>query len=471
MGTMTEKSLELANFLKSQSIFQVLDMNVLESLSVLFSEIVCGPGQLIFREGDAPDGVYVVRSGSVAVIEGKSESKVIAYLTAGECFGEMAVLQDSPRTATIRVPEEAVVLRLPTPALKELTRKFPAFTSKISDIVQSRLSGRVSFKPPGLQGNLAFFDLPTVIQAVLGSRQNGVLSLFGGNGREVGRVTLKKSMISSACFGHLKGEAALYELMNSSEPLEFTFDHIDEIETADDSDLLKRPPHMLLIEGARRADELPKLIVSTGWPSSLYEQVKAVPDLNAFGAERRDLLRTLWSLIEMGCNTESICKQLSNDRYSVLTLLDEMLKADWLRKEDGPKATDEILRRTGQFKKPTMAELMKYAKNADQQDDDKFSGTYERPKELVRVINAFNGCATNLGLLYGKGEVRAVLQESLLKASKVFPVLSGLKVHVDSPCLDMRRASAEFSESADSVAGILLLGNYLMGQLVKSQNI
>lgn len=470
MGTMTEKSLELANFLKSQSIFQVLDMNVLEDLSLLFTEAVYGPGQVVFREGDAPDGVYVIKSGSVAVIEGKSESKVLAYLTAGECFGETAVLQDSPRGATIRVPEEALVLKLPTSAMRELTRKFPAFTSKIAEIIQSRQSGRVSFKPPGLQGNLAFFDLPTVIQTVLASRQDGVLSLISSNGREIGRVALYKSMIHSCSFSHLKGEAALYELMNSSDPFEFTFDHLEQLESEPDREFAKRPPHMLLIEGARRADELPKLIESCGWPNSIYDQIKTVPDINAFGAEKRDLLRTVWSLVEMGCNTDSICKQVSQDRYSVLTLIDEMLKANWIKKEEGPKPTDEILRRTGQFKKPSILELKKLAQN-DFEDEGKFSGTYERPRELVRVINAFNGLATNLGLLYGKQEVRSALQAAVVKVSKVFPVMSGLKIHVDSPSLDMRRTNAEFSASLDAVAGILLLGNYLMSELLGSQNL
>ena len=126
MGTMTEKTQELANFLKNHSIFGMLEMSVLENLSLLFSETTYGPGQIIFREGDLPDGLYVIKSGSVAVLHGKSESKVLAYLTAGECFGEMATVQDSPRTATIRVPEEAVVLRLPTAALKEVAHKFPA---------------------------------------------------------------------------------------------------------------------------------------------------------------------------------------------------------------------------------------------------------------------------------------------------------------------------------------------------------
>ncbi len=464
MGTLTEKNLELAEFLKTQSIFQVLEQSVVESLSVLFSEIVCGPGQIIFREGDAPDGLYVVKSGSVAVLK---EKKVIAYLTAGECFGEMAIVQETPRTATIRVPEEAIVLRLPTSALKEVTRNFPAITEKITDVIERRSQGRTTFKPPGLQGNLAFFDLPTVIQTVISSKQDGILSLYGRTGRTIGKLILKASSIADASFDHLKGEHALYELLNSTEPLDFTFDQMDCNDTEADKNLIRRPPHMLLIEGARRADELAKLLENVGWPGAMYIQLKTVPDLAQF-PERKDLLRSLWNLIEMGCNTESICRQIPYDRYSILSILDEILNLKWVRMEAGPKATDEIKRRTGQYSKPNLQELMKKSSGTAKSTS---SISMDKPLELVRVINSFNGISTNLGTLYGKVEVRMILLEALAKAVRVFPVLQGLKVHIDSPCLDMRSASSEFSESPDSVAGILLLGNYLMDLLVKMQNL
>ncbi|MBX9719814.1 MAG: hypothetical protein K2X81_00325, partial [Candidatus Obscuribacterales bacterium] len=208
---------------------------------------------------------------------------------------------------------------------------------------------------------------------------------------------------------------------------------------------------------------LPKLIKSTGWPNAVYTQIKTVPDLAAFGPERRDLLRTLWTLIEMGCTTESICKQLRYDRYTVLSAIDEVIKVNWVKQEEGPKITDELRRRTGQFSKPSLQDLMQIAKG------EKPSGTVESPFELVKVINAMNGVSTNLGLMYGKVEVRMLLQEALAKTSKTFPVLTGLRVHIDSPCLDMRGASSEFSTSPDNIAALLLLGNNLMELVLKMQ--
>lgn len=222
-----DRKLEIIDFLKNHSIFQLLDREIIEGLSQQIIELECGPGHIVFQEGDPADAIFIIRRGAVAVLQSKPQAKVLAYLTAGECFGEMAIVHDAPRNATIRVPEEASILRLPSAALRDLTKKFPAITNELADIINRRTTGDSPFKPPGLQGNLAFFDLPTVIQAVLGGRRSGVLVLYGRSGKAVGQLVMKDAMIAQAIFDQLKGEHALYELMNSDEPLDFTFDQKD----------------------------------------------------------------------------------------------------------------------------------------------------------------------------------------------------------------------------------------------------
>ena len=63
-----------------------------------------GPGQVIFRKGDVGDKLYIVVHGEVEVVgeeTGKGET-IIAKLGAGDCFGEMALLRDDRRMATVR---------------------------------------------------------------------------------------------------------------------------------------------------------------------------------------------------------------------------------------------------------------------------------------------------------------------------------------------------------------------------------
>jgi hypothetical protein len=55
-----------------------------------------GPGQILFSAGDPGDALYIVASGKVEILEG---DQLIASLSEGEAFGEMALLSGSSRTA------------------------------------------------------------------------------------------------------------------------------------------------------------------------------------------------------------------------------------------------------------------------------------------------------------------------------------------------------------------------------------
>src|SRR5258705_10450970 len=86
----------------------------------------CAGGEVLFKEGDPADGLYLIRRGSVMIsrtIAGREV--VLSYLSAGNYVGEMALLSDSPRAATGKaaVTTEAVGLR-PAP-FKSLTPPNP----------------------------------------------------------------------------------------------------------------------------------------------------------------------------------------------------------------------------------------------------------------------------------------------------------------------------------------------------------
>ncbi len=73
----------------------------------------CPAGTVLFREDERGDTMYVVQSGRVRITkEGKDGQKTLAVLGAGEFFGEMAILNNKPRTASAEVVEDARLLVL-----------------------------------------------------------------------------------------------------------------------------------------------------------------------------------------------------------------------------------------------------------------------------------------------------------------------------------------------------------------------
>jgi CRP/FNR family transcriptional regulator, cyclic AMP receptor protein len=71
----------------------------------------CAPGEVLFREGEAGQHMFVLQSGTVRITkDGKGGEKTLAILGAGEFFGEMAILNAKPRNATATVETAARVL-------------------------------------------------------------------------------------------------------------------------------------------------------------------------------------------------------------------------------------------------------------------------------------------------------------------------------------------------------------------------
>lgn len=73
----------------------------------------CEAGEVLFSEGEPGETMYVLQSGAVRITKSvKGEDKTLAILGPGEFFGELAILNDKPRSATAIVEEPSQVLVL-----------------------------------------------------------------------------------------------------------------------------------------------------------------------------------------------------------------------------------------------------------------------------------------------------------------------------------------------------------------------
>jgi NADH dehydrogenase len=92
-------------------------------------------GEVIFHQGDLGDNVYVIEKGTCEVLRGEQH---VADLGAGDYFGEMAVLGNVSRNATVRATTASDVLLIPRGDFQQLKSSVPAFGAVFEDLARRR---------------------------------------------------------------------------------------------------------------------------------------------------------------------------------------------------------------------------------------------------------------------------------------------------------------------------------------------
>lgn len=95
---------------------------------------------VLFREGHKGETMYIIQSGRVKITKkGPEAEKTLAILGKGEFFGEMALLEDKPRSATAVILEDADLLCIPKVALEAMLVKKPQLALQMLKKLCSRL--------------------------------------------------------------------------------------------------------------------------------------------------------------------------------------------------------------------------------------------------------------------------------------------------------------------------------------------
>jgi CRP-like cAMP-binding protein len=97
-------------------------------------------GEIIFREGDAGDTMYVIMSGEVEISrERKGERTVLARMKRGEFFGEMSLMDDMPRSATVTALHRTRLLPMTRRSLFERAEEDPAVLVRMLGALSTRI--------------------------------------------------------------------------------------------------------------------------------------------------------------------------------------------------------------------------------------------------------------------------------------------------------------------------------------------
>ena len=105
-------------------------------------------GADVFKEGQEPDGLYLIEKGNVEVVKGwqpreegqrRETAHAIAMLEAGDAFGEMALLVNEKRTASVKCVEDCQFFRLKRKSFDDLVKISPNLSMALSKLLARRL--------------------------------------------------------------------------------------------------------------------------------------------------------------------------------------------------------------------------------------------------------------------------------------------------------------------------------------------
>jgi CRP-like cAMP-binding protein len=92
--------------------------------------------EILFRTGDAPDGMYVLLEGSMEVIVGDT---VVEHSVRGAILGELALIDNSPRVATVVAREPSRLVKLDQRRFNFLIQQNPFFATHVMKVLADRL--------------------------------------------------------------------------------------------------------------------------------------------------------------------------------------------------------------------------------------------------------------------------------------------------------------------------------------------
>jgi CRP/FNR family transcriptional regulator, cyclic AMP receptor protein len=135
------RSTDVVELLARVPVFSTLEGEHLERIADLAVPRAFEPGQVVFREGDASDTCYIVRSGRARATREHSGGRTITLATfgPGDIFGELALFEDERRSATIEAIEQTSVVAVLGPDMRRLMIEHPGISARLVIALGRRL--------------------------------------------------------------------------------------------------------------------------------------------------------------------------------------------------------------------------------------------------------------------------------------------------------------------------------------------
>jgi CRP/FNR family transcriptional regulator, cyclic AMP receptor protein len=126
--------------LRRVPLFAEIEPSRLKLLAFMSERVRFDTGNLIVRQGDVADSAYLIIEGHAEVIvETPTGSVILATLGANETVGEMGILCNMPRNATVRAKDQVIALRIAKEPFMRMVREFPNVSIAILQELAHRL--------------------------------------------------------------------------------------------------------------------------------------------------------------------------------------------------------------------------------------------------------------------------------------------------------------------------------------------
>ena len=131
-------------FLRTVPIFEEMPGQELRRVAEMLTGVEIAASEVIFKKGAPGDALYIVRRGAVAIKDGPVE---LSMAKAGDFFGELALLDNEPRSADAIAVEDTTLARLNGADFRELMARRPQIQERVLRVLVRRLraaSGRIT---------------------------------------------------------------------------------------------------------------------------------------------------------------------------------------------------------------------------------------------------------------------------------------------------------------------------------------
>ena len=132
---------EEVQMLRQVPLFAGVDPGKLKLLAFTSQRVSFGEGEVLFHQGDPGDAAYVILTGSADILTGSDNGLIkVAEVTRNAIVGEIAILCDGTRTATVRARNPVEALRIGKEQFLKLMSDNPEITIEVMRVLAERLS-------------------------------------------------------------------------------------------------------------------------------------------------------------------------------------------------------------------------------------------------------------------------------------------------------------------------------------------